>query len=477
MMFARLPKKAAYRQALPALAGKGELGYPFNPQAVPTRSAERQVLVDKFAASVLTGSVYTFLKDRKCQWFPSDYDMIARQIATRFGKQEKEILSTFLASVYVCDLAHATLEQIDQDLDDLDGLSGKETTERVYGILANLTGIKASGPEDRENLISGYIENPNDEQRAQLGKAVRTNLMKKPGQLDAWSQLSKILERDQQPPAGVTTHKEDDKDFMYPFAYKLKVSGANRVLSLAHDVWVFKLYDAIRQGKFNTENFSLTSRVHVFAPLGIEVRGVTDAMGRVGFPGDKALAAVKIDEIATFDQTNFAYPKNVTAAVDLLADNVLNGSDVIMNLHRGKYNSTTIKAYEVKTIHAEIGRLVKKATDILADVDVYDLSGSYYDVNKIPMSWPSNPCPGGKTPTFINSLGAIVPGYERADGSWTAPMATDVQCTGGVARGAQRSASARLAQRGPSVASVSLKQVEALPKKELAKFVQRIVNM
>lgn len=480
-------RRPAFRQvAATGTSGSFKLGYPFNPQATPTRSPARQAMVEEFAQSCLNGGIYKHLSASGCKWFPSDYDEIRREAKPRWGAKAEDELCNFLASVYICDLAHAALGKVKKEIKNLSILGSDDSTvtkNKIYGILANLTGI---------DLTS---------------EAIQKKLRRTPGTMKAVDALANNGDNGDFPALDLRQLGNVPPPLMYPFSYGASVPDAIRTppsyrvrnkIRLAVDVWVHELYNIIKDGKYNTADFSLTSRAHVFLPLGIEggdgrydpTHNDMNTNSANSSSMSLTLAAqdaIQLDELVAKDTyQGISRPVSLNLTI-MLQNRYSRGTNATLALSRGTYNNMTIREYETQLINDEIGVLVRQALDILDKFDVYD--SKVYDINRVPTSYPSDPCPDGQTPKFLTGLGDDTDYYRTPDGRISAPGAAEMVCVSGTkvmsrqrlaggmlptAAGQRRASSAKATL---SAKNVTLKQVEALPKKELAKFVQRIVNM
>lgn len=513
---ARLRRSRRYRQVATGTAGTpGMLGYPFDPLSQPTRTPDRQKRVEMYAEAVLLPHIYKALKADGIKWFPSDIAKIKRESSIAWGKAHDDLLSRFLASVYILDLAHATLEHIANESDKLDVFGENSTVakQRLIGMLANLTGMRVSKSD-------GSIDE--DAVKKILGKAGSMPLLDKLAEQyasiadDQDRRLVAALNRGAEPanridmapraaaatspqPFNAIPMNELKSSLLYPFAYRPTVSyfDAERegtrfdpVMRLADDVWAAHLFVMIRDGKFRPSNFSLTSRVHVFYPLGLETnmnpsvpnfRSVAYPRGAgvVFSSATAAQDAVAVDEIAVHDSGVSSAPASVGEPIRLASAYPMSRDTVDMNL-LGSVNGTTIKKYEMETIFGRIQELTKSILEKLSSVEIYDDDNGILNVNTVPAggSVPDDIC-GGTMPMFLGNDGNPVDRqfirHNTSTRRYIVPSGVSWRCIGGSSGGAASAAQRRAS--APGAKAVSLKQVEALPKKELAKFVQRIVNM
>lgn len=418
-----------------AFAGSDDLGYPFNTEKAQVRSAERQRQVEKYARVLLPG-VYSMLKQAGVSWVPADADKISRaSLSTPIRQQVQQ----FVGVMYILDLAYAVLKELKREamLAVNKGVLLQETATRVAGIVANITG--------RAIHLKANVE--------EIMKEVRATVLP------------------QQPRGGARGMRGDDyKGYLFPVSYApCHETGPGAFvcgqLGIAADLDLFAILTMLNAGKVNTRKFSLTTRMKVFAPLDLDDLGTPRLVPLVPL-------AEGIEEIAEADSGSM-----VNQALHNLSD--LDGLGIGVDFPNGPNGKELAMSILNDNVGAGIGRqertrLWEAISGVLNLCKKAAASSSLtnptiFGNDTVPYIVPHGACGPGQVPVGIGANGQLVQGYETEEGTRFF-NATSWDCVNRNAKPLWPNAPARQA-------AISLRQVEALPKGELAKFVQRIVNM
>lgn len=485
-------KKGKYGQAF---AGADDLGYPFNVEGTQTRTGLRQAVVDQYAESCLPGTVHRELKSAGCKWLPKDADKISRLTTSENSKGQAR---QFIAAMYICDLAHAVTAELKREASSIlaRGQMTPEAMARIAGIVSNITNQKFTDEGDfaslRRRLETFLLNHPpgpvpvNDDDR---------NTVRRPN--DAFGAIQAVdqaADQEQQEQARPLT----PSDLMYPVSYTLKKVGSKAVLSLADDLFLFRLLKALRSSKIDTANFSLSTRIKVFMPLGLDRKygtaaGIPNKFSgfaeddNTGYPQYRSaltrLIAESIDEVALEDSTMSKAASHGYDAVKLGINEqgqdpaqLARGEEIQLMLEEGSTtlnnSRVSINSREEASIRAAMMDILHICKNVIAQGSGVD--GDVLDPTRVPYLLSSDSCPEGHQPIFYDAFNRPVQPVLTSNG-WRAHGAVSFECVPRESS-SQRKASQGKASQGKA-SQVSLRQVEALPKKELAKFVQRIVNM
>lgn len=446
---ARLGKK--YRQG-GMLLGEKSLNWPFDSDATPTRSAERQKIVEEYARQLLPPATYNVLKAQGVRWFPSDAERVRKHISSTGRDRALE----FIASMYVVDTAHALLEELFVEVEDIGtkGALGDEERKRINGIITNITNKRVDPP------AVGPID-----VRAGAGVPLR---------IDGAEFIGNV--------PGGRNAQDSEYNVLYPISYTAK----NGRVALADDFMLFRLVKSISSGKIRPADYSISTQLKVYSrlfpspilPLTAVPRNNDQRINPAG-PSMRSMLveAEKLDEAAARD-TEVSEPTALGRDVDV-AEIRLVVDEIKMPLKDGFFGGMTIQAREIHELRAGMMRLLQLCKE-LSYLDTGFGGNSLNDegIDLVPVGI----CPRGKVPAFFDANKRPISAWEDGNGFIRAPGYKSIECIParskavGMRSSTNMPTAATAAQRGVQSA-VSLRQVEALPKKELAKFVQRVVNM
>lgn len=408
---ARRPARR-YRQAN---AGDNALPYPFDPESVPSRTPARQKTVEDYARMVLPQGTYNYMKQQGVKWLPSDADAIR----THTNAAGRNMVARFIASMFVLDLAHATIDKMKKEAKYLSGVKGSATSDnvkRIGAIISNTTGMIVTGADVASAAAL--------ESKIKAGGALNT--------------------------------KVQDGSVMYPITYTAKKS-------LAHDTFLYYILSDLHNGEFSTDNYSLMTRVKVFSPLGLDSEDVNSGRRTTLLMEAEDAAAIGKDDSAIFTVKLVAFAtaiggglptSSATVSMDSLSDSILSGGD-------------SIQTREIRILEAGIDDLTRTCERALRNYTGFKSDAPRMPGSKSASGYFYPTCGNGEIPIFLDPAGAPVKALKTSNpGEYFAPEATSVVCVPASGKSKMRQAPA----------SISLRQVEALPKKELAKFVQVILK-
>lgn len=461
--------KGGYRQAF---AGSDELGYPFNIKAPHIRDADRQRTVEGYASTLFPGAAGV-LRAAGVKWVPSDANTITR---STLSEPTKDRVRRFIAIMYLFDLSYGVLKELKREATAAanNGILTVEVAQRVAGIVSNITG---KGITPSENM-------------ATVSQAIRELVL--PGQRGN----ARFADRSPYYPS-----------YLYPISYgvhtttktvKDKAGGEWTVagksyLKTARDFDLGQgILPILNAGLLDTSEFSMVTRLNVFAPLGLE-----------GEKGERVLtpfipAAKEIEEIGATDSS-----RNVDIHTDAIIDRVQDGEGVdTVTGDVGRY--VAVPSWDPNwTFNGSLVKLDVLNDDFGANIGRQErtrLWGAMSEVlnlckraaaksgmtnpqiggpdDPVPYIVPHGTCGPNEMPVGIGADGKVVQGYETPDGYHFIDPAR-IECVPLSAkpvwpRGRKAAGTALVAGQRPAV---TLRQVEALPKAELARFVQRIVNI
>lgn len=452
----RSTRRRTVRRYRQPYVGDMSLGDPFYAIPTPRRSAERNAIINEYANAVLLGDVRQALAEglgRQPKWSPVEAAAIKKLEFDAEGKTHVEQALAFVASVYVLDLAHEVSDKLLADIRTIKQsgrATGDKALTRVAGILANCTGINVPVNGDtvtRENL-------------QELLSRVRS--------LQRTADTERIDTSSKTPMA------------MYPIDLTIKPSTASPIephgsIVLAHDKCLNLLLKDILNGVIEPANYSPLTQIKVFKPLmssGALYGGSTNATNAAKAEGLKAdaeeitLGSVfkskpaedtysGLQSITTPSDSKIVMPFGIATTKDSHGQR--------MRIRMAEHELLKGKVYEI------IGTCVDVLSKALRDNTFMIPAQAVDDFVFVPGCGPNS------QPLFLNDKGYAVRGESMGRGRYLAPGAVRAKCVGASQRPV--TAAQRPARPAASQKSLSLRQVEALPKKELAKFVQRVVNM
>lgn len=458
----RPTRRRTARKHRQAYVGDMALGYPFDPEAAPKRDPTRQALYEKYASKIMPAveEGMTAVLGRKPKWHPTEADAIDRLNSSMDGLEE--LAKRFIASTYVLDLAHALADKLSAELKQIKSrgrINGQDVVmKKVAGIISNATGIKVTTttPEDMTRLLKQIRAYTDAQPKERFGR--------------------------------------NETLTMYPIDFTVSVAtlaavGARAQTNqltkmLANDKCLRFLLDDIQSGTITPNNYSLLSQIKIFAPLSNSIYPAYGSVALTAYAEGMKADAEAMSRGAYFNpvtQHPTAPPERADVYSTLSAGTgQLQLPVVRMPFSMAQINGQTIKTYELETLEARVKSIVGMAGDILAKA----LEDDRFTIPNAPVDdfLFAPGCGAGSAPIFLDRFNHRVDGMSMGNGRYIAPGAVRARCISGgssLPSAGQRRAAPASQRRAPSASqkTLSLRQVEALPKKELAKFVQRVVNI